>query len=61
MDPNEALKQVLRILVQEPAPDNYREELIWHLRGLADWLDKGGFMPEPPQLCKDCAGPCEWL
>lgn len=46
MDPNTALVEALKSLL-DPAndPDN-RNAASEHLRDLADWLDNGGFAPD---------------
>jgi predicted Zn-ribbon and HTH transcriptional regulator len=41
MDPNETLTELLKSINNDD-----REEAIEHLENLADWLKKGGFMPE---------------
>lgn len=55
VDPNEAVKTVMRLLDEKIDHEDIRAELIWHLRGIADWLESGGFIPELPGACKRCA------
>ena len=53
MDPSEAYREIVAIWewLQDNAKDDpetaeeYREDLVWHLKGLADWIDKGGYIP----------------
>lgn len=40
MDPNATLAEILSALRNQA-----REDAIWSLRDLADWLDRDGFFP----------------
>ena len=48
MDPNRALMEILSGLQElhdGEAGEHERDEVVDVLRGLADWLEKGGFVP----------------
>jgi len=43
MDPTTSLSEILITL---STPDIDPRSVVFHLRDLADWLDKGGFVPD---------------
>lgn len=61
MDPNACLIRIL-----EAMWDDDREEVICGLEDLAEWLDKGGFMPtvvredKPVEMVPDTASSRGW-
>lgn len=58
MDPLATLKEILdgcRSLNEQdqgfPADDDWtRDELVGRLRALADWIESGGFAPNPQEI-----------
>lgn len=46
MDPNAALASIL-----EHLKDGNREEAVWALQNLTDWIECDGFMPTNIQEC----------
>jgi hypothetical protein len=49
MDPQACWREIIRLMeeLRKAESAQTREMLIWHLQGLTDWLDRGGFVPEP--------------
>ena len=50
MDPNQCWQEILELLtsLQKKEDEGSRSELVEHLRNLADWIAKGGFVPRQP-------------
>ena len=47
MDPDTCWEETLGLLstLQKKEDEDSREDLVEHLRNLADWIAKGGFVP----------------
>lgn len=47
MDPDKCWEEILELLagLQKEEDEDDRDELVEHLRNLADWIGKGGFVP----------------
>ncbi len=48
MDPNDTFNSIVRILALEEEREDYRGELVKHLRKLTKWVEKGGLLPDRP-------------
>ena len=58
MDPNTCLRKILEGLaaLASKGKNGDRDMTVYRLRSLADWLERGGFPPEPsaPNGCSEC-------
>ena len=45
MDPDTALARALEIIRRDGPDVDDRDELVETLRNLADWIERGGFLP----------------
>ena len=51
MDPTASLTNTLDLLAGNQGDDeDTREEMTQGLRDLADWIEKGGFLPDMPEV-----------